>query len=568
VVVTELLQRLYREQGYLNAEIDTPRYEFQGEVARVILEVREGPQFTVDDVRFNGLAALGESDLTMGLPVVPGDPFMPSAAENALQHIRNLYWARGYNDVRVAYQLTIDRVGGRAGVAFTIDEGRQSIVKDIRIAGNDRTSERLVREQILVAPNEPLNLQALSRSRKNLYDTGAFSVVDLSRDTVTEMEPATGEDAQQGGPAASEQSGQSGQPAPADTGTKPVVVEVSVREVQPYQLRYGASYDTEGKLGGVLDASAHNVFGKARVIGFAGRYDARIHEGRVYMSQPTLLHWPIQTTASIYYSEERHPATLIGDAFNVDRRGVSFQQERQLRDSYVWNYGYRFERARTFDPLGIAPDTFIKVSPLTSAFVRETRDEILDATRGSFSSHAFSFSPKWLGSDDTYLKYFGQYFHYIPLQPERIRRFSNEIVRPRLVFATAVRLGLSKGMGTFVPSSERFYAGGSTTIRGFEQHALGPIENGKSLGGDALLILNNELRFPLVSIVDGVAFVDAGNVFQRTRDFSFTDIRTSAGVGVRLRTKWVLVRGDYGFVLDRQEGERRGRFYFSIGQAF
>ena len=137
------------------------------------------------------------------------------------------------------------------------------------------------------------------------------------------------------------------------------------------------------------------------------------------------------------------------------------------------------------------------------------------------------------------------------------------------MFATGVRLGLSKGMGTFVPTTERFYAGGSTTVRGFEQNALGPVDlDGTPVGGDALLILNNELRFPLISIVDGVTFLDAGNVFPRTKDFSFTDIRKSAGVGVRLRTKWVLVRGDYGFVLDRREGERRGRFYFSIGQAF
>ena len=442
-------------------------------------------------------------------------------------------------------------------MAFAIDEGRQSIVRDIRVAGNDKTSERLVREQILVAPNEPLNLQALSRSRKNLYDSGAFSVVDLSRDTVVEAKPTDSEDDNVSGAVTGEQA------------TKPVLVEVAVREVQPYQVRYGASYDTEGKLGGVLDASAHNVFGKARVLGVASRYDAQVREGRVYMSQPTLLHWPIQTTASIYRRDERNPATQTSEAFNVDRRGVSFQQERRLKNDYVWNYGYRFERARTFDPLGVGPEEFIKVSPLSSAFVRETRDELLDATRGSFSSHAFSFSPQWLGSDDTYVKYFGQYFHTIPLQRERLERFSNEILRPRFVFATGVRLGLSKGMGTFVPTTERFYAGGSTTVRGFEQNALGPVDlDGTPVGGDALLILNNELRFPLISIVDGVTFLDAGNVFQRTKDFSFTDIRKSAGVGVRLRTKWVLVRGDYGFVLDRREGERRGRFYFSIGQAF
>ena len=83
-----------------------------------------------------------------------------------------------------------------------------------------------------------------------------------------------------------------------------------------------------------------------------------------------------------------------------------------------------------------------------------------------------------------------------------------------------------------------------------------------------MLLLNNELRFPLFSMLDGVGFVDIGNVFEKPTDFSFTDIRKTAGVGLRVRTKWVLVRGDYGFVLDRREGERHGRFYFSIGQAF
>ena len=552
-VVTELLERLYREQGYLNVEIDKPRYEFHGDAARVILPIREGAQFLVSDVVMRGNSAIASTALTAQLPVVEGDPYLPAAAENALQHIRNLYWARGYNDVRATYQLTIDRIAGRTTIDFAINEGRQAIVAEVRIAGNDETSNRLVREQVLLTPGTPLNLQALSRSRKNLYDSGAFSVVDLSRETVLEAP----------------QTGLVGAITGLQPTQKPVVVDVSVREVQPYQFRYGASYDTEGKLGGVLDASVHNILGKARVFGVSSRYDAQLREGRFYMSQPTLRHWPIQTTASIYYREERNPATQITDAFHVDRRGASLQQERKLKDSYVWTYGYRFERAHTFDPLGAAPDEFIKVSPLTSAFVRDVRDEVLDATRGSFSSHAVALSPKWLGSDDTYLKYFGQYFHYIPLQPERRKRFSNEIIRPRFVLAAAARIGLSKGMGTFVPTSERFFAGGSTTLRGFEQNAVGPIgATGVPVGGDAMLLFNGELRFPLISIVDGVGFVDVGNVWQKTTDFSFTDLRKTGGVGVRLRTKWVLVRGDYGLVLDRRDGERRGRFYFSIGQAF
>ena len=140
----------------------------------------------------------------------------------------------------------------------------------------------------------------------------------------------------------------------------------------------------------------------------------------------------------------------------------------------------------------------VTVSPLTSTLTRETRDEVLDASRGAFLSQAFVVLAWWLGSDGPYLKYYGQYFHYFPLQPPQRKPFTNEILRPRLVFATGVRIGLAHGIGGDVPTSERFYAGGSTTLRGFEQNAVGPIGvNNVPAGGNALLVLNNELRVPL-----------------------------------------------------------------------
>jgi outer membrane protein assembly factor BamA len=132
-----------------------------------------------------------------------------------------------------------------------------------------------------------------------------------------------------------------------------------------------------------------------------------------------------------------------------------------------------------------------------------------------------------------------------------------------------MRVGLAHGLGGDVPTSERFYAGGSTTLRGFEQNAVGPVGvDNIPAGGNAVLLLNNELRMPLVRRLDGVLFLDVGNVYPSIKDMSLTDLRESAGVGIRLRTPWVLLRTDYGWVLDPRPGERRSRFYFSIGQAF
>jgi outer membrane protein insertion porin family len=353
-------------------------------------------------------------------------------------------------------------------------------------------------------------------------------------------------------------------------GVSPVQVDVTVREVQPIQLRYGASFDTERGVGGVFDVSNHNSLGKARVLGLATKYDASVREGRLYLNQPALRYWPVATTASAYYRQERNPDTRTTDPFNVDRRGLSIQQERELANAYIWTYGYRWERARKFDPLSALRGDWITVSPLTSTFTRETRDEVLDATRGSFLSHAFSYSPSWLGGDDAYIKYYGQFFRYQALQPPRRERFTNEILRPRLVYAAGVRVGLAAGFGgSQLPETERFYAGGSTTLRGFEQNAVGPVRaDGIPSGGQALFVVNNEIRFPLVSIVDGVGFVDVGGVFNRVREFRVSDLRQTAGVGLRLRTPWFLIRGDYGVVLDPRPGEARNRAYFSIGQAF
>ena len=83
-----------------------------------------------------------------------------------------------------------------------------------------------------------------------------------------------------------------------------------------------------------------------------------------------------------------------------------------------------------------------------------------------------------------------------------------------------------------------------------------------------MLVVNNELRFPVSKMFDGVGFVDFGNVYPTVSDFSLANVRSAAGLGVRVRTPWFLLRLDYGFKLDRRPGESVGRLFFSIGQAF
>jgi outer membrane protein insertion porin family len=120
-----------------------------------------------------------------------------------------------------------------------------------------------------------------------------------------------------------------------------------------------------------------------------------------------------------------------------------------------------------------------------------------------------------------------------------------------------------------VPPSERFFGGGSSTIRGFAQNDLGPkLPDGQPLGGQSLLFLNLELRAPVYKFFDTAAFTDIGNVWAKASAFSLSDLRKTAGFGIRIRNPFIMIRFDYGWILGRRPGESKGAFHFSIGQAF
>ena len=150
----------------------------------------------------------------------------------------------------------------------------------------------------------------------------------------------------------------------------------------------------------------------------------------------------------------------------------------------------------------------------------------------------------------------------------------------RLVFAGGARLGLARGFSQVVeesvPASQRFFAGGSTTVRGFQLDRLGVREilnaNGLSNGGNAMLVVNAELRSPLWKDLGAVAFVDAGNVFGRVSDFDITALRPTAGVGIRYRSPIGPLRLDLGFKLNREtfpnRREHGSEWHFSLGHAF
>jgi outer membrane protein assembly complex protein YaeT len=540
--VIDFLNQLYRSEGYLNAKIDRPtnRLDAANGTGRVVIPIQEGPQFHIAGLVFDGNEAISDESLREAVVIPEDGVYRSEFLQDALIQIEEHYWRQGYNDVVVTFQPQRDDANAAMTIATRIDENQKQVVSSVDIKGTHDTSENMVLTQLGLEPGDTLNFEQVSKARRNLYRTGAYSLVDI-RSSPLDQE--------------------------ADAGVQPVGMQVKVREVRPFQIRYGAFFDTERGPGFIADFTNRNTLGAARVIGLRTRYDSDVHEARLYFSQPFLRRWPLQSTVAAFARRE------LEAGFITDRIGISFIQETRWKEKWVLNYGYRFEKTHTFeqeaDPL-FPFDVTIHVAPLNTTLSRETRDDLLDATRGSFVSNAFEYAPAALGSDLRFVRYFGQFYKYIALGEPQPIPFQGSVRKPRLVYAGAVRVGLARGLGgqDLIPS-ERFFAGGGTTMRGFAEDSLGPLNVlDEPAGGNAVFILNNEIRFPLISIFDGVGFVDLGNVYDSVSNFDPFDLRKSAGFGLRLRTPYFLLRADYGFKLDRKPGESRGAFFFSIGQAF
>jgi outer membrane protein insertion porin family len=239
----------------------------------------------------------------------------------------------------------------------------------------------------------------------------------------------------------------------------------------------------------------------------------------------------------------------------TDLWGITVQQQWRLKNYYILSYDYSYTRNRTFetapDPdFPIPFDLRTNIGRLNATLSRDTRDDILNASRGSFLSNSFEFAPPGLGGSLEFVRNYTQYLHFRPL-------------KQNLVWASAFRAGIARAFGgEDLILSEQFTAGGATTLRAFEQDrlTLDP--------GNALLIVNQELRFPVWWKLGATTFFDIGNVYRKAGNFDVFDLRYSPGFGLRVQTPLVLLRLDVGLNLWARSGEPPRRFVFGIGQAF
>jgi len=271
-------------------------------------------------------------------------------------------------------------------------------------------------------------------------------------------------------------------------------------------------------------------------------------------------------------------------SFNFNRREARGELGLRLSPQYSAAGRYSIERTRLFNerygpdekPLIDRLFPQVRLSKLSGTLIREGRQDLLNPAGGTLLTFTGDIALRAIGSEVGYVKSYVEAFAYPQLPVGR-----------RTILALGARLGLAHGFErqletesvSDLPASERFFAGGDTTVRGFSLDRLGTDEtitsSGFPTGGSAVVILNAELRFDLPWSLQGVTFVDAGNVFPKADQLDLTELRPAYGIGARVRLPLLSapIRVDIGINPDRREivpgtRERGYVLHVSLGQAF
>jgi outer membrane protein assembly factor BamA len=586
--------QLYRTRGFAWVDVKTGQTEIgTGEsgaaLVRPSIVITEGPRATIGDISVSGVQALSEIEVRRLMQLQPGTPYHEPTLRAARDAVQLEYLNLGYASAEVTFAETLSEDRSRVGVALKVAEGPQTIVDHVIVVGNRQTGEDVVRREILLRPGSPLGLRDLVESRRRLGSLGLFRRIDIRE---LEHGPSSRRD-----------------------------VLITVEEAPTTTLGYGGGVELNRRLRaggpggeaeerlelaprGFFEIGRRNLWGKNRLVNLFTRVSFRpkddaadpLQDGRGYgfseyrvvgtYREPRALRWNADFILTGAVEQG------VRSSFNFTRKGVTAELVRRVTPSLRTAVRYSFGTTRTFDERLNEEEQAqidrlfprVRLSAFSGAIARDTRDDVVEPTRGTFLSAESAMASRRLGGQVGFLKTYLQGYWFKRLPGSR-----------SIVFATRAAAGLADGFPREVqptdesgqpvgdpefiedlPASERFFAGGDTTIRGFALDTVGTpdtiSERGFPRGGNGVLILNAELRVPVWKELGAAVFVDGGNVWERVTDFEIGDLRGSAGFGLRYRSPIGPIRVDLGFKMDRREFngrvEPRSVLHFSIGQAF
>jgi outer membrane protein insertion porin family len=521
----ERILSLYADHGYIQARVESHDIVIDRAKARVTITVKvvEGPQFRVGTVNITGPAVFPVEEVRRQILLVPGSAFSRSLLRESAQRIRDLYSTIGRASAEVNPVTDQDLAARKVNINFEIHEGPEVFVERINISGNVRSQEKILRREIPMAEGDLFTSQKLARAQQRLSNLGFFETVRAS------TTPGSSKDK--------------------------IIVNVEVVERPTGLFSLGGGFSSAEGLLGTVDLSQQNFLGRGWELTFRVRIGGRTQQGTISFTEPWLFDRPLSAGFDLFNNRR------IFDDYTVNSLGTVLRTSHPFLEYWRWHLNYRLTQDKISGVVDSASSALkaeqgtTVTSAIGGTITRDTRDNVFAPTRGG--RFALSTDVAGLGGDNKFVKTVADVSYFYPV-------FWGTVIGAHLETGYAFGLGDRE-----VPLFERFFLGGPNSIRSFKFRDLAPTdETGARIGGTSEVLANLEYIIPLMFGVRVAAFFDIGNAYGLTRDFDISDLRKAAGLGVRWQSPFGPIRLDYGVNLDRRQGEKFGRFHFSVGSPF
>ena len=532
------LQEFYQSHGYIDMDIkDIEKTYPEEEQIDVKITVFEGIQYHVGAITFEGNELYTAEQITSRFKSTKGGMleagvFSPQGLEANVKAIRDLYGQAGYIDTDVAPQRQPNIENGRMDILFKINERTKSQVGKIVIQGNNVTKDKVIRREMAVAPGEDYNTVMAEASKKRLENLGYFSKVDVS---------------------------------PEDT-TIPNVKDmvVTVEEQRTGNITFGIGFSTVDSLLGFVELSQGNfdIANPPRFTGAGQKFRTRLQYGLerkdflISWTEPWFLDRQLAFGFDLFANQEDYSSSK----YNTQRYGGAIRLDKALNQFWRVGLRYQLQNVDIYDVTAAANSQLQREagwrseSALTATVTYDSRDDLFLTRRGEKLEFAATGAGGPLWGQTNIWK--------LQLSAEKYFSLPYDMI---LSLKGATGVADSYGDSEFVPLFERFFVGGSRSVRGYSFQAIGPRDpQGNSIGGNTMGYANVEMTWPIMDRVRGAVFVDGG--FDNAGTFKYTDaINIGAGIGLRLNLPIGPLRLDFAcpIVTDGTSG-KVGHFQFSF----
>ena len=538
----ERIRMRYINRGYLDVHVERGEFQTGGEGRKAwispVIRIQEGPRFRVRDVTVRGAAIMSELQITHHFEKVIGRHYSGDRIREALEKVNEDYGDAGYVNAEVDVDFETDPEAGLASIILNVRERTQVHIGRVRIKrseiGEDLEAPWWERMYGMVAPpvKDEAILQEVKlnsgevyrhfnevRTRRNLRNLGIFPMVDIHR------EPT------------------------AEDGVEDVIIEVD--DTAPTgRLAVGVGYGdvTQGFV--YLDYTERNLFGEARdlqiglMAGFRAQHAVVTYRDRHLGSSDFSLE-----VEGFYerFLRRRYDEQRAGGAFSI---GHPWGERDQVRVR-VKAYQVFLDEDKPDNTLEDLNKNYF-VASVRPSVTFDRRDDETFPTRGYLANFGVEvgYADGMLSKFDTALEGF------LPLPWE-------------FVFASGVDFGFMPVDAKDVGITERYFMGGSDSLRGFRYRGASPkdpLDDDVAIGGSSVFVWSNELRYPITKELSVLTFHDLGLIGREPGDYGSP--RTSAGFGVRYNIPQVTIAVDLGFAIAKEKTDEREIFHLRLGSRF